>query len=94
MITLTFPGYFTEDFVQLIPAQRAKIVELLTEGKLASFSLSMERSHGWMVARGESVAEIEEMLEDFPMYDYFDYDIAELAMYDTQHLGLPELMMN
>ncbi len=94
MVTLTLPVYFSEEFVRLIPEQRAMIVRLLTEGKLASFSLSMERSHGWMVANADSVQKVEALLDTFPMIDFFEYEIAELAMYDVQHMGMPQVMLN
>ena len=94
MVTLTFPGFFSEEFVRLIPQQRTQIVKLLTDGTLASFSLSMERSHAWMVVSSKSIEGVERILESFPMYEFFDYEIAELAMYDVQHLGMPKVMLN
>lgn len=94
MITLTLPSYFTDEFVKLIPKQRAQVMRLLTEGKLASFSLSAERTQVWMVVNAKDEDAAESLLESFPMYDYFDYEIIELAMYDVQHLGLPQLMLN
>lgn len=94
MVTLTFPDLFSQEFMRLIPQQRTLIVKLLTDGTLASFSFSMERSHAWMVVNTETVSGVEDLLETFPMYDHFEYDIAELAMYDVQHLGMPQVMLN
>lgn len=94
MITLDLPGYFTEDFVRLIPPQRKMIGELLAEGKLTSFSLNADRTQAWMVIRSKSLKRVEAILEKFPMYDYFDYEIHELAVHDTEFLGLPQVMLN
>ena len=68
MVTLTFPMHFTEEFLSLIPKQRGMIVDLLSEGKLASFSLNMNRSHAWLVVNAENSDEVEDLLEKFPMY--------------------------
>lgn len=94
MITLNLPGYFTEDFVRLIPPQRKLIGELLTKGKVSSFSLNTDRTQAWIVVNASSIARAERLIESFPMYDYFDYEILELAVYDTEFLGLPEVMLN
>lgn len=94
MIQLSFPGYFTPDFVQLIPKQRGQIVRLLAEGRIANFSLSMERSNAWMVMNAKSEEEAEDVLERFAMYEYFEYEIFELALHDTKNAGFPELVLN
>lgn len=94
MVTMSFPPYFTDDFVALIPKQRAMIVKLLTKGKLANFSLNEQRSRGWMVVNAKSRQDVENVLERFPMYEYFDYEIDELILHDTAFLGLPDVVMN
>ena len=94
MTTLTFPRHFTEEFLRLIPKQRAQVVRLLTQGKLASFSLSIERSNAWMVVNAKSEEAVKDLLKTFPMYDYIDYEIRDLAMHDVQHLGMPQLVLN
>lgn len=94
MVVMTFPAVFTEDFVKLIPQQRAQIVELLTEGKLASFSLNANRTQAWMVVRARTEEEVDELLESFPMYDYFEYEVEPLVLYDTEMMGLPQITLN
>lgn len=80
--------------MRLIPKQRAQVARLLTEGKLASFSLSMERSNAWMIMNGKDEDDVEDILETFPMYNFFDFEIFELAMHDVQHHGMPQLVLN
>lgn len=94
MTEINFPTYFTQGFMELIPKQRQMIVQLLNDGRLASFSLSADRSKAWMVVRVKSEEKVHELLERFPLYDYFEYSVSELAVYDIQFLGMPQLILN
>ena len=94
MVTLAFPAYLTNDFVALIPKQRAVIIRLLTRGKLASFSLNERRTQGWMIVNAKTAEDVEKIVRSFPLYDYFDFEIDELILHDTAFLGLPKVVMN
>jgi hypothetical protein len=94
MVTIDFPKFVTEEFLKLVPAQRRKIAELLANGKLASFSLNLDRSNAWLVIHGKSKADVVALLEQFPMHEYFTYKIDGLMVYDTEFMGLPKLAMN
>ena len=80
--------------MKLIPKQRQMIVALLNKGTLASFSLSEDRTKAWMVVKAKDEDQVHDLLEKFPMYDYFDYQISELALHDIQFLGMPQLILN
>lgn len=94
MVTMSFPPYLTDDFIALIPRQRAMIVKLLQTGKLANFSLNDQRSNAWMVVNAKSEEEVEDLLESFPMYDFFEYEIHSLVLHDTAFMGLPKVVLN
>lgn len=94
MTELSFPPHFTESFMKLIPKQRQMIVQLLNKGTLASFSLSADRTKAWMVVKVKDEDKVHDLLESFPMYDYFDYSVSELALHDIQFLGMPQLILN
>lgn len=94
MVTITLPSEFTEDYMKLIPRQRAMIVELLSSGRLSSFSLNRDRSIAWMVASVKNEEALQTMLGKFPMHKYFEYEISELILHDTQFMGLPKLVLN
>ena len=94
MVTITLPSHFTEDYMKLIPRQRAMIVEMLSNGKLASFSLNRDRSVAWMVATAKDQEALYIMLGKFPMHKYFEYEVNELILHDTQFMGLPKVVLN
>jgi muconolactone delta-isomerase len=94
MVTLNFPRFITEEFLRKIPDQRQKIVELLASGHVASFSLNQSRSNAWLVFNAKTQDEVEALLEDFPMYDDFTYEIEHLIVHDTELMGLPRVALN
>jgi muconolactone delta-isomerase len=94
MVTLSFPGIFSEDFITLIPRQRAMIVKLLSNGKLANFSLNEHRTSAWMVVNAKSLEDVERLLERFPMRDYFTATVEKLVLHDTAFMGMPKLVLN
>jgi muconolactone delta-isomerase len=94
MVTITLPSYFSQEYMALIPKQRAMILELLSSGKLSSFSLNKDRSIAWMVATCRDHDALQLLLGKFPMHDFFEYEINELILHDTQFMGLPKLVLN
>ncbi|MEM0997522.1 MAG: muconolactone Delta-isomerase family protein [Bacteroidota bacterium] len=94
MVTMSFPPFLTDEFVALIPRQRAMIVQLLSNGKLTNFSLNDQRSNAWMVINAKSEQEVEELLARFPLHDFFDYEIHTLVVHDTAFMGLPKVVLN
>ncbi len=94
MVTITLPATFTQEYMTLIPKQRAMVVDLLSSGRLSSFSLNRDRSTAWMVATCKDEAALHSMLNKFPMHRFFSYEINELILHDTQFMGLPKLVLN
>jgi muconolactone delta-isomerase len=84
MAAFDLPAYFSEEFIQLIPAQRAYINYLLAEGKVKSYSLSMDRSKLWVVFVSEDESELMGMIEDMPLFDFMDPEISELMFHNAQ----------
>jgi muconolactone delta-isomerase len=94
MVTLSFPPFISDDFIALIPRQRAMIVKMLSSGKLANFSLNDQRTNAWMVVNAKTEEEVEQLLERFPMYEYFQFEIERLILHDTAFMGLPKVVLN
>ncbi|MFM2375684.1 MAG: hypothetical protein RLZZ165_781 [Bacteroidota bacterium] len=94
MVTILLPAVQTNEYMALIPKQRAMIVELLAAGKLSSFSLGREREKAWMVASCKDREALKSMLRKFPMHRFFEYEISELVIHDTEFMGLPKMVLN
>lgn len=94
MVSIQLPKEPTHEFFSLIPRQRAKVDELMDEGKILHYSLSLDRSQLWVtiVARTETVAM--DILASFPMIHFMKPEISELAFYNSVSTELPKLIMN
>ena len=94
MVIITLPRTLTEEFLSLIPHQRAHVDGLMNSGMIASYSLSIERSRLWVTMVCESEHKVRELIDKFPLRRYMEIDIAELVLHKTLALGLPQMFMN
>lgn len=85
---------FTPHFSQLIPAQRAKVNELMNAGIIVSYALAIDRSKLWVVFEARNLEQVYDTMRSFPLYDFMKPDVFELAFYDTIHSGFPQLSLN
>jgi muconolactone delta-isomerase len=88
MVEFQLPPVLTEDFIRLIPRQREYVTFLLAEGKLKSYSLSMDRSRLWAVFSARNEFEVLEAIAQFPLADYMTPKIMELAFHNAQDMVL------
>ena len=70
MVEIGLPHYFSQEFMALIPEQRALVNELQSDGVIHSYSLSLDRSKLWVVMVAESPEEVDDILESFPIMPY------------------------
>ncbi|MDX2188770.1 MAG: muconolactone Delta-isomerase family protein [Bacteroidota bacterium] len=91
---ITLPEYFDEDFVSLIPEQRAQVDTLLNEGTFASYSLSLDRSKLWVVMNVKNEREAERIIKSFPIADYISYEIIPLMFHNTATVIVPHMSLN
>ncbi len=94
MIDIDLPEQLDSEFLALIPAQRAKINQLMTKGMISSYSLALDRSKLWVVLLSESEAEAWEVYETFPLADYMNPSLVELAFHNSRKVALPQLSLN
>ena len=59
MVEFELPEELSDDFLALIPEQREVVDRLMTQGKIRSYALSLDRSVLWVVM--EAVSEFEVM---------------------------------
>ena len=83
-----------EAFMAKIPAQRAKINEMMEQGQIMSYSLSADRSKLWCIVNGESEFDVLETILQFPLIDYMTPDISELMFNNVVSLRLPMFSLN
>ena len=94
MIEIELPINMDEEFVQKIPAQRLKVNELMENGKLLSYSLSVDRQKLWCILKAESEVEAMETIAEFPLISYMDPTITELMFHNMVAARIPLFSLN
>lgn len=94
MITLKLPFEFSEEFMRLIPKQRAHVDTLMDEGKILHYSLALDRSFVWLTMIADSEEVVMDRLAQFPLIAFMQPEISELAFHNSISNELPKLIMN
>jgi muconolactone delta-isomerase len=94
MIDITLPELLTQEFVSLIPQQRAQVNKLFTEGKLSSYALALDRSRLWVTMLSESEEEVIFILSTFPLRKFMDVRVHRLAFTESANAHVARISLN
>ena len=94
MITIELPTELTQEFISLIPKQRAKVDKLMDEGKILHYSLALDRSQLWVTLAARTENEAMDIIASFPLIHFMKPEIFELAFHNSVSTELPKLIMN
>ncbi|MEL6866618.1 MAG: muconolactone Delta-isomerase family protein [Bacteroidota bacterium] len=94
MVDFTLPESLSEEFMSLIPYQRAAINRLFKEGKLVNYALSLENSKLWAVFSANSEMAVMEIIADLPLTEYMNVEISMLTFYNTTNPAMPHFSNN
>ena len=83
MVDFTLPDVLSDEFMELIPYQRAAVNKLFVEGKLVNYALSLENSKLWAVFNANSELEVMDMITDWPLTEFMKVNISILTFYNT-----------
>ncbi|MCU0468219.1 MAG: hypothetical protein MUF58_06415 [Arcicella sp.] len=83
-----------EEFMSLVPKHRGVINELILKGVIDSYAISAEVSRGWITMNAKSKPDIHKYLERSPLYKYFELEIDQLMVYDSQMYRFPKMVLN
>lgn len=94
MVEIGIPSVLPPHFMSLIPAQRARVNEMMEEGHIRSYTLSMDRGKLWVVMIAASRREIRELIDTFPIMPYCSAEIFDLMFHDAVPYELPRISLN
>ena len=94
MLDIDLPEYLDAEFLALVPAQRAKVNQLMGKGVVATYALALDRSKLWVIILSESEADAWRVYDTFPLAEYMDPKLTELAFYNSRNVALPQLSLN
>jgi len=83
-----------EDFMSLVPPHRTYINYLLNKGIIDTYAVSMEVQKSWITINANTKKEVEDYLDKSPLSKYWNYEIVELFVYDSQSTRLPAVQLN
>ena len=66
----------------LIPAEQARVGELVAKGTIQALYLAADNSRGWLVMSGDTQAQIEQAIASLPLHAYMRADLLEISSYD------------
>lgn len=94
MVEMHLPEEIDNRFMRMIPAHRAYINELISEGTILSYSVNFERSKGWIIFLAENAESVLDIVEQFPIHPFIEIDIHELFIHDGEAYRFPRLNFN
>ena len=83
-----------EEFMSLVPPHRTYINYLLNKGIIDTYAVSMEVQNSWITINANTKKEVEDILDKSPLSKYWNYEIVELFVYDSQSTRLPAVQLN
>jgi hypothetical protein len=94
MVDIELRDAQSEEFIELIPAQRAMVNDLLYDGKISSYCVSLDRSKVWILMSAEDEDFVIDTLSCFPLIQFMDCVISELLFYNSAQLHISQISLN
>ena len=94
MVDIDLPSVYDPYFISLIPGQRDRVNQLMQQGVILSYALSVDRSKLWIVMLGSSTEDVSRFLESFPLFPYMQINVSELVFFNNAVHRMPELSLN
>jgi hypothetical protein len=66
----------------------------LNKGIIDSYAVSMEVQNSWITINANTKKEVKDYLDKSPLSKYWNYEIVELFVYDSQSTRLPAVQLN
>jgi Muconolactone delta-isomerase len=94
MIEMDLPIPFDDEFLSLIPRQRAMVNRLMNKGIITSYAVSLDSGRFWMMMLAESEQNADSVVSEFPIYRHVTYKINKLTFHNSIGLAIPQFSAN
>ena len=85
---------YSEAFISLVPFQREKIDEMMATSVIVSYSLALDRSKLWVTFIAENEQDVYEHIATFPLVEFMDPTVSELAFHNSISNNFPVISLN
>jgi hypothetical protein len=83
-----------DEFMSHVPEHRSYINQLIEDGVIDYYSVSLENNTVWVVVNALTKEDVEAYLDASPLRPYWTCTINELFVFDGQSMRLPALQLN
>ncbi len=94
IIEMDLPIPFDDEFLSLIPRQRAMVNSLMNKGIITSYAVSLDSGKLWLMMLAESEQNAEGLISEFPIYRHVTYKINKLTFHNSIGLAIPQFSAN
>ena len=84
----------TDELMDLVPAHRTYIDELIGKNIVEHYAVTMETQRAWITLNADNKKEIVKILAKSPLHKFWTYEVDELYVLDGSHYRLPEVQWN
>lgn len=94
MIDIEIQEDRVENFFTLVPDQRDQINKLMTEGRISSVTLSLDRARLWITMFANSEEQVSNVLNNFVLIKAMTFSIRQVMFHVSNTQFFPQLYMN
>lgn len=94
MADIDLPLIQDQNFMDKIPDQRLIVDQLMSDGKISNYAVSMDRNKLWVLVEANDVNEAELIIQCFAIIDDIEYSINELLFNQRAILDIPNFSLN
>ncbi len=87
MVEFELPEVITQEFMELIPAQREVVERLMLEGKMHSYALASDQTMAWAIIEADSEFTAMEILTELPLCEFLIPFVSELDFHQSAHFS-------
>jgi len=85
---------WNEEAMEVIPAHRAYINELIDDLIIEHYAVSMDTQQVWITLNADTIEQAEEILEQSPFSPFWSVSLCELFLWDGHNYRLPAVRLN
>lgn len=94
MVDVNLHHPHSDEFLKLIPSQRAVVNDLMMEGKITSYCVSVDRAKLWITIVAKNADAVMDELAKFPLIEFMDCEIEQLLFYNSAYQTFSQISLN
>lgn len=94
MVDIDLPERLSNEFIKLIPMQRAFVKRKMNEGVIVNYSLSFNRRKLWVVIHADTLFDVKNIMGSFPIFNHIHFKINTLLFHENSMTSIPHMWLN